>query len=173
MATHVYSKFYITPFWQPSSYTNLDYINEEFNDPESLELWLGQGYANKFTGAMCDMRSPQPVWNDRIIKLFTRYGWKDIGTSYYRMDTGTILPVHSDLYKKYIDIFNLQGREQSIRRAVIFLEDWQSGHYSECCSDAIVNWTAGTVLEWAYDTPHMAANMGTTPRYTLQVTGHL
>lgn len=176
MATHEYSKYQITPFWKShgiESYTELDYIQEEFNDPDSLTLWRNLGYADKFTGDMCDMRSPQPIWNDRIIGVFEKYHWKDIGTSYYRMWPGTILPMHQDLYKKYIDLFNLQGQEQSIRRAIIFLEDWQSGHYLEICGDVITKWIAGTVVEWAYDAPHMAANLGSTPRYTLQITGHV
>jgi hypothetical protein len=37
----------------------------------------------------------------------------------------------------------------------------------------VVKWRAGDVIEWCYDTPHMAANMGSTARYTLQVTGHV
>jgi hypothetical protein len=175
MAIQEYSKYQITPFWKSnqSSYKDLEYIQEEFNDPDSLSQWLGAGYPNKFTGDMCDMRSTQPHWNHRIISKFEKYGWKDIGTSYYRMGPGTILPMHSDLYVKYIDLFNLQGKEETIRRAVIFLEDWQSGHYLEICGDVITGWEAGAVVEWAYDAPHMAANMGMTPRYTLQVTGHI
>jgi hypothetical protein len=27
------------------------------------------------------------------------------------------------------------------------------------------------VIEWMYDAPHMAANIGPEPRYTLQITG--
>ena len=100
-------------------------------------------------------------------------GWKDIGTSYYRMGTGTILPTHSDLYMRYIDIFKLQGQEHDIRRAIVFLEDWRPGHYFEGNSRPTVNWHAGDVIEWAYDAPHMAANLGPTPRYTLQITGHV
>jgi hypothetical protein len=119
------------------------------------------------------MRSPQPTWNDRIIDYFTGLGWKDIGTSYYRMMPGTILPTHQDRYVKYISIFDLQDKEESIRRAVLFLEDWQSGHYAEYQGRPFVNWRAGAVVEWTYDTPHMAANLGSTPRYTLQITGHL
>jgi hypothetical protein len=56
---------------------------------------------------------------------------------------------------------------------VVFLENWSSGHYLEIGGDVITNWTAGTVVEWAYDVPHMAANIGLLPRYTLQVTGHI
>ena len=119
------------------------------------------------------MRSPQPTWNNRFIDIFAGQGWKDIGTSYYRMNTGTVLPTHSDLYLKYIELFNLRGREHTIRRAVVFLEEWQPGHYFEGIGRPCVDWKAGTTIEWTYDTPHMAANVGLTPRYTLQITGHI
>lgn len=165
-------KIHIPPHWD-DQYKDLEYITEPFNDSISTERWLAQGYANKFVGDMCDMRSTQPVWNDYFIGYFTQLGWKDIGTSYYRMGTGTILPEHGDLYKKYIEIFKLQGQEHKIHRAVIFLEDWQSGHYLECDGEPIAGWRAGDGVVWQYDTPHLAANMGTTPRYTLQITGHL
>jgi hypothetical protein len=132
------------------------------------------GFPGKFTGDMCDMRDAQPTWNMNFIELFRQdMGWKDVCTSYYRMNTGTVLPTHSDLYKKYIEIFNLQGREHTIRRAIVFLEDWQPGHYAEHENRAFVNWRAGATVAWTYDVPHMAANLGLTPRYTLQITGHV
>ena len=167
--THMYQLY---PFWD-DEYKSLDYITEAFNDSVQLQTWLDQGYSNKFTGAMCDMRSPQPTWNRRFIEIFEGLGWRDVGTSYYRMDSGTVLPTHSDLYLKYIELFDLQGREHTIRRAVVFLEDWQPGHYAEYLDRAFVNWRAGAIVEWTYDTPHMAANLGLAPRYTLQITGHV
>ena len=166
------NKYQLYPFWD-NEYKHLDYINEEFNDPEQTQIWLSQGYANRFTGEMCDMRSAQPSWNQRFIDVFSELGWKDIGTSYYRMNTGTVLPTHSDLYKKYIELFELHGQESTIRRAVIFLEDWAPGHYAEYMDLPFTQWIAGSIVEWTYDTPHMAANLGLTPRYTLQITGHV
>jgi hypothetical protein len=171
MVTHAITKYHIPAFWD-DEFKHLDYQNETFNDPGSVERWISQGFANKFTGDMCDMRRDQPSWNKTIVEIFEQLGWQDIGTSYYRMMPGTILPTHQDLYKKYIEIFNLQGREHTIYRAVIFLEDWQPGHYLEGINEPIVKWRAGDVVEWCYDTPHMAANLGSTPRYTLQITGH-
>ena len=106
-------------------------------------------------------------------ELCEELGWKDIGVAYYRMDTGTVMPNHSDRYVRYINLFNLQGREHLIRRALVFLEDWKSGHYLEAMDEPVVGWKAGQVTEWTYDTPHMAANIGLEPRYTLQITGHL
>jgi hypothetical protein len=171
MATHAITKYHVPAFWD-DEFKHLEYENETFNDADAVQRWIAQGFPGKFTGDMCDMRRTQPKWNNTVVEIFQQLGWQDIGTSYYRMMPGTILPTHQDLYKKYIELFNLQGREHTIYRAVIFLEDWQPGHYLEGMSKPIVKWRAGDVVEWCYDTPHMAANMGSTPRYTLQVTGH-
>lgn len=172
MVTHAIVKYKLLRFWD-DEYQRLDYVNEPFNDAQAQQQWLALGFANQFTGDMCDMSRPQPSWNPQFVDIFRKQGWRDIGTSYYRMRPGTILPTHSDLYVKYISMFGLQGREHTIRRAVIFLEDWQPGHYAEYQDQPFVSWNAGDVVEWTYDTPHMAANMGTAPRYTLQITGHL
>ena len=168
MATH--ESFNIAPFWD-DEYKHLTYKKEQFNDPETMIEWEDHGFRGPFGGYMCDMRSPQPSWNQRFINIYAEMGWKDIGTSYYRMGTGTILPTHGDLYLRYVDLFNLQGQEQRIRRAIVFLEDWRPGHYFEGNNVAKVNWRAGDVVEWQYDAPHLAANLGLEPRYTLQITG--
>ena len=171
MATHEY--FSLDPFWD-EEYKNLQYKKEQFNDPATMIEWEDAGFRGPFGGYMCDMRNTQPSWNRKIIDFFEQYEhWKNIGTSYYRMNTGNMLPTHIDTYKRYVDLFNLKGREHTIRRAVVFLEDWQSGHYAECCNTPYVGWTKGFTLVWDWDAPHMAANLGSTPRYTLQVTGHI
>jgi hypothetical protein len=172
MATHEIVKYWLDVFWD-DEYKRLDYVNEPFNDTVNTRLWIEQGYPARFTGDMCDMRSQQPTWNQRFIDIFSNLGWKDIGTSYYRMNTGTVLPTHGDLYLKYIDIHGLQGQEHTIRRAIVFLEDWKTGHYSEGLGVPYTQWSAGQVMEWTYDTPHLAANIGPEPRYTLQITGHV
>ena len=165
-------KYCIPKFWD-EEFKQLNYINETFNDTASIARWQELGYATKFTGDMCDMRSPQPKWNQRFVELYSEMGWKDIGTSYYRMNTGTVLPTHSDLYLRYIELFKLQGQEHRIRRVIVFLEDWKSGHYFEGDGIPMTQWRAGDVVEWKYNTPHMAANLGLDPRYTLQITGHV
>lgn len=159
-------------FWD-DEFKRLDYVHEPFNDPASIQQWLALGYQSKICGDMCDMRGQQPSWNDMFVDLYQRMGWHDVGTSYYRMTSGTVMPVHQDLYKKYVGLFDLEGREHTIRRALVLLEDWKPGHYLEVDGRAFVHWPAGRVVEWIYDVPHMAANVGILPRYTLQITGHL
>lgn len=162
----------LDPWWD-DEYKQLDYQQEDFNNPMDVSNWTTMGYKCNFTGAMCDMRKSQPSWNYKFIDYFAKLGWRDIGTSYYRMDTCTILPVHQDTYKRYIELFDLQGQEHKIRRAIVFLEDWASGHYIEIKGKPVVGWRSGFTTIWAYDEPHMAANIGLTPRYTLQITGHV
>ena len=172
IAPHCYKIYTLDVFWD-DEYQHLDYIQEPFNDADDVQRWLAQGYQPKICGSMADMRGRQPSWNHRFIEHFTDLGWHNIGTSYYRMTSGTVMPVHQDRYLKYIDLFDLQGQEHTIRRALVLLQDWQSGHYLEVGDRPLVDWRAGTVAEWCYDTPHMAANIGLTPRYTLQITGHV
>lgn len=177
MATHVTAKsdfrvYDLDVFWD-DEFKQLEYIQEPFNDSEDVRQWLALGYQPKICGDMADMRGKQPSWNSRFLEYFKSQGWFDLGTSYYRMTSGTVMPVHQDRYVKYIDLFGLRGREHTIRRALVLLEDWRPGHYLEVAGHPFVKWSAGTVVEWQYDTPHMAANVGLQPRFTLQITGHL
>ena len=171
MATPAVIKYTIPVFWD-NTYKTLDYIQEPFNDPETVAVWAKQGYLHKVTGELCDMRQSLPSWTKTFIEIYTAQGWKDIGLAFYRMSTGTVMPVHQDIYKRYIELFNLSGKEQTIRRALVFPEDWKPGHYLEVAGQPFVGWQAGTAVEWIYDTPHMAANIGLEDRYSLQITGH-
>jgi hypothetical protein len=172
MATPAALKYHIERFWD-DEFKTINYIQEPFNDPVSVNRWISQGYQSKITGDLCDMRHKLPVWTGKFIEIYEAQGWKDIGLAFYRMTTGTVMPVHSDLYKRYIEVFDLQGKENTIRRALVLLEDWKSGHYLEVDGVPYVAWKAGTTAEWVYDTPHSAANIGLEDRYTLQITGHL
>jgi len=172
MATPAPLKYRIERFWD-DEFKTLDYIQEPFNDPESVNLWISQGYQSKICGDLCDMRHRLPSWADKFIKIYEAQGWKDVGVAFYRMPTGTVMPVHRDLYKRYIELFDLNGSELSIRRALVLLEDWKSGHYLEVAGKPYTCWRAGDTVEWTYDEPHMAANIGLEDRYTLQITGHV
>ena len=147
---------------------NLNYYNEQFNDPASLEWWRSLGYTQtKFTGDMYDMRSDEPEWMNRFREYFP---WKYFSWSIYRMTPGCALPKHSDLYVRFRNLYNIEDPSK-IRRAVVFLDDWQSGHYFDVDDTPITQWRAGDGVIWEYDVPHSAANVGINSRYTLQITG--
>jgi hypothetical protein len=165
-------EYNLGPFWD-DEFKHIDYIQEPFNDPESVAQWLAQGYSGNICGDLADMRHRLPSWTSQFVEIYQARGWKDIGIAFYRMPTGTVMPVHQDRYRRYIEVFNLQGQEISIRRALVLLEDWKPGHYLEANGKPYVEWNAGKTVEWYYDIPHMAANIGLEDRYSLQITGHL
>ena len=153
------------PVWK-DQYKDLMYINEPFNDPVSLQEWRDLGYTQtKFTGDMYDMRQKEPVWMDAIRKVLP---WKHFSWSIYRMNPGNCLPEHGDTYARFRQLYNHNG---DIHRAIFYMEDWQSGHISEIEKQPLINWSAGDYIIWKNDTLHLAANVGKTPRYTLQITG--
>ena len=117
MATHGVTEYHIERFWD-DEFKTIDYIQEPFNDPTSVNRWISQGYQSKICGDLCDMRHRLPPWTSKFIEMYESQGWKDVGLAFYRMRTGTVMPVHSDLYKRYIELFNLQGQEMDS-------EDWQ------------------------------------------------
>lgn len=157
----------IDPWWG-LAHRELAYINEPFNDPVALCEWQALGYTQtKFTGDMHDMRNPEPSWIAPFREIFP---WQHFSWSVYRMTPGTVLPNHSDTYARFSEVYSISDIE-SIYRAVIYLEDWQSGHYGEVSGLPVVMWNAGDCVVWRGSTPHLAANNGRTDRYTLQITG--
>jgi hypothetical protein len=149
-------------------YKNLDYINKPFNDQKTIEKWkfLGHNY-EKYTGLMRDQSQQLPDWCFNVSKQIPL---QNSSITLYCMPPGTILPEHSDTFIKYREIMNLK-KTDDVGRAVIFLEDWKSGHYFEIDETPVVNWKRGDYFLWKNDTSHMAANLGKENRYTMQITG--
>jgi hypothetical protein len=149
-------------------YENIEYINKPFNDKSIIEQWksLGHNY-EKYTGLMRDQSQELPKW---CFELAKQIPLKNSTITLYCMTPGTIMPEHSDMFYRYRQIMNLKSID-NVGRAVIFLEDWKSGHYFEIDKNPIVNWKSGDYILWQNDVPHMAANLGKENRYTMQVTG--
>lgn len=148
----------------------LTMIREDFNDFEQMQSWQNMGFTPR-TGAMFDMRyANQPPLTQRLIEYVESYNLEHVGVSYYRMDPSDNLPYHRDLYSRYISLFNLENRKKDIVRMIFFPENRKPGHIFEI-DNTIVDWKAGDWVAWRYDAPHLAANMGHTPRYSIQVTG--
>lgn len=88
-----------------------------------------------------------------------------------KQEPGCILPVHTDEF--YQMSLKNPGRTETKVRANIFLENWKSGHYLEYSNTPVVNWTAGQGFMWDSSVPHLSANAGLEPKYTLQISGFL
>jgi len=157
---------HIEPFWQ-TNHRELAYRRGKYNNPSDLELWKKLGFKlNDAGGDVYDMKNVMPDWAN---KFFTLFKGNNVGISFFRMNTGDILPAHRDTYEVYRKINNIAD-SSTINRVIIFLEDWCPGHIFEIAETPITNWKAGDYVLWNYNTEHMAANIGLEPRYTMQIT---
>lgn len=146
------------------SYTKQGVTQEEINDWE--QLGYSDQHLKSYTGWMYDNRNVMPEWIDRLENSFGLYNQS---YTFYRMDTLEIMPVHSDHFRTYARLNNCEPDQ--VYRVVMMLEDWKPGHYFELNGVGYVNWKAGDWFKWRGDVPHAASNIGSDPRYTLQITG--
>lgn len=82
---------------------------------------------------------------------------------------GQVLPEHVDTF--YMVSKKFQVNPEDCIRVNIFLEDWKSGHYFEINETPILQWKQGDAIIIEKDEPHLSANNGMIPKYTMQVTG--
>jgi hypothetical protein len=137
---------------------------------EEINSWRAVGYDhNNFTGNLYDNKNPMPEWTNTIGNCFPDLHDKTF--TIYRMDTLEIMPTHTDHFRRYCEIFNVD--RENVRRVLVFLDDWKPGHYFEVAGKGVVNWKAGDYCMWAPEVDHAASNIGIEPRYTLQITGHV
>ena len=88
----------------------------------------------------------------------------------HKMSPGMLLPLHKDNYKHYSEVNNIQDLN-TIVRIIVFLQDFKLGHILQVEDTPISSYKAGDYIQWVGQTPHVAGNLGTVDRYTLQITG--
>ncbi len=148
------------------SYKKLDFVRQPLST-ELIEKWQSQGFTNKhFNGSMYDSTNPMPDW---VHEISNKIGLINCGFVFYKMTTGIIMPTHVDHFTRYQKTFSVS--KDQVFRAIVFLEDWKSGHYFEIDSTPICQYSAGEFILWSNEVPHAAANLGLEDRYTLQITG--
>lgn len=156
---------HVKPWWN-DDFKSFDYQYLPHKDQAMVEEWQAQGYKNlNLNGGIHHLND-----SDYAQPFFQQFPWINQGASLFRMNTGDITPNHKDHYITYKKVFAIED-DSTIWRAIIFMEDWKSGHYFEIDGKPVVNWKQGDYVAWNYDVRHMAFNMGIEPRYTMQITG--
>lgn len=158
---------HITPWWD-DSFKQLDYYYTPLTNNDDLIRWINEGYRGlNLNGGTYDMKKPTPEYGKPFLTMFD---WDHVGISFFKMITCDALPLHKDAYNSYRKMFNIVD-PSVIWRCIVFLEDWKSGHYFEIDGKPRLEWQRGDYVVWNYDVEHYAANFGTEPRYTMQITG--
>ena len=64
---------------------------------------------------------------------------------------------------------NLKGKK--ILRYMVFLTNWDWGHYFCVGNNVVHQWKAGDIITWDPLIHHCGSNAGMTPKITLNITG--
>jgi len=157
--------------WDIRDFPALAWSRKPFNDASQLERWQSIGFTHaNYNGLLIDASRPTdlPDWARLLAEI--EFDYENIAVSLFCMMPGDIIPQHSDTYSRYRKVFGISD-PNLIWRSLVMLDDWKSGHYLEIDGIPETRWTAGNTFTWNNDALHIAANIGTEPRYTLQVTG--
>ena len=162
---------HVDPWWH-DEHTKLDYQYLPMKNTHDIERWHSQGYQGvTLNGGIVNMKVLKDNMPAFAEPFMTVFDWQHVGIAFYCMKTLDLQPMHQDHYLAYKKLIKYDGDGSNIWRSVIFMEDWKSGHYLEVDGQPIVNWRQGDWVAWQYDTAHMAVNVGTENRYTVQITG--
>jgi len=159
---------HVDPWWD-NSFKYLNYSYRPLKNTHDLVRWINEGYGHlNLNGELYSMPAVMPEYADRF---FTLFEWQDVTIAFYRMNTCDALPMHSDSYTSYAKRYNVAV--EKVFRAIVFLEDWDSGHYFEIDGELLMPWKAGDWVYWNNNVSHFAGNFGVNARYTMQITGHI
>jgi len=98
---------------------------------------------------------------------------KDATIACFKQDPGNTNPWHFDTYQGAVEKGNLTDKERkNVKRYLLFLENWDWGHFLQVGNSVLTHWKAGDMYTWDYGMYHLSTNGGVTPKWTCQVTGY-
>lgn len=100
-------------------------------------------------------------------QFITALGFETASVSWTCIEPGQAIPIHTDAFYKLRQAHNVDV-DQCLRY-LIFLQDWQLGHFVEFDDVNITTWAKGDVWVFDYTARHCAANASNTDFITCQV----
>ena len=88
---------------------------------------------------------------------------------------GNILPWHYDTHVTFKNMIknNKELKNKKVIRYMIFLTDWDWGHYFAIGNNIIHQWKSGDMITWDPFMHHCGSNAGMVPKITLNITGFI
>ena len=111
----------------------------------------------------------------KVFQKFINFsGLKFATSSIIKQPPGNTIPWHYDthinFYKK-LKQKKLKIKKKEIIRYMIFLEDWDWGHFF-CVGSSLMNkWKKGDIITWDPIIHHSGSNGGMKPKVTMNITG--
>jgi len=160
---------HIKPKWNIEDFYGLNYILTTHKDEELVKRYLDSGH-NKEKLSMYKYQLPNRMpdcINEYIIPHFNF--WDKVATAVNYFKPGQYLPLHTDLYGKYVEINDVDP--DKVMRCMVMLEDSSPGQILQVKDTTYCKWKAGDCFYWEYDEIHAFYNFSMKDRYAIQVTG--
>ena len=161
--------------WTKKDYENLPWYrnpdrNKGFSTAEENYKIYGDRvgcYIPTFEESGRGTFNPKEV-DDVFLYVLDYFDLEQAVYAFAKYTPGMILPWHRDNYPTYAK--NKKAKVEDIVRVMIFLHDQSPGHQL-WIEDKMCNGDTGSWFSWQGSTKHMAANLGETDRYVIQITG--
>lgn len=151
---------------------DLSYIEEPFKNDQLIDEWKAADLdLSKLNPGLHQLKQPYN-WMKCVTDTIEQLPIKDPAYCIHQFKPGSWLPTHSDLYGYYKRNNNVNNISDIIR-IIVFLDDAVPGQILIVDDKVYNDYKKGDVAHWYGTTPHLAANLSTSNRYTLQITGHL
>jgi len=100
-------------------------------------------------------------------KFPTALGLDNVAVSWTCIEPGQAIPIHQDAFYKLRQKHSVDI-EQCVRY-LVFLQDWELGHFVEFENFELTKWHKGDVYKFDYQATHCAANASNSRFVTCQV----
>jgi len=151
-----------------SDFYNLKY-NKATIDEKYLKEYLDSGHSEEQM-IIYNYFEPNPM-PDCVYKIKENFSnLKPISVAVNFLKPGQYLPLHKDLYKKWMSIHGVKDIHR-VFRAIVMLEDSSPGQILQIEQNLYTNWKAGDWFSWNGEECHAIYNLSLKNRFAVQVTG--
>ena len=153
-----------------STIVNSDKKLKKANLHNRIQSFRDWGYKKEQTQYIQLFSADYPDLFEKFIKLS---GLNYASSSLIKQYPGNIIPWHYDThitFKNKIEKIK-ELKNKKILRYMVFLTDWEWGHYFCVGNNVVHQWRAGDLITWDPIVHHCGANAGMTPKITLNITG--
>jgi hypothetical protein len=160
---------HIEPGWDLREFRDLRYSLNCYRDAGVIDQYVAAGHS-RHSMRLWTYYDPQPMpaGVETVRQRFQEI-LDSVTVAVNLFVVGQYVPPHSDLYGRYNELFNPQGRD--ILRAMVMLEPGVPGQILEIGDQCYSSWRAGDVFWWRDQDQHAFYNMSLQDRYALQITG--
>jgi len=159
----------IIPKWNIEEFKNLQYDLTTYKNQNIIDEYVSVGH-NEEMISLYNYHEPNPMPECVFDYIKPHFNFLDnlaLAVNYFK--PGQYLPLHSDLYEKYIQVYEVEPK--NIVRVILMLEDSSPGQILQVKDKCISHWKSGDCFWWKNKDLHAFYNFSLKDRYAIQVTG--